>query len=151
MQWIVNLLKICCTNCASEFLMKIIISWILVDWCTLLDCTWCPPPLKKIFCFITVMFYWGWPSNSFPSDWVSYGTGPGMCTVCVNMITSLEDTRIRLYAMCAGPPRECTKKLLYWSLQHRGMDWIYLHNEFSYLTVSCINLVRRFWQLKLWD
>lgn len=127
MRWIVNLLELCSMNRVSEFSMKISFFWILVDRYTLLDCSLCLFSL-----FIIVLFYWGWPSKSIPSDWVSYSTPAGLCTVHVNMITSLEDARIRLYAACACPQRECTEKLLYWPLQHRRMDWIYLHNGFSH-------------------
>lgn len=58
-----------------------------------------------IFCFIIVMFSWGWPSKSFPNDWVSYSAPAGICTVHVNMITSVEDTCIGLCDACMSTER----------------------------------------------
>lgn len=88
---------------------------------------------------------------TIPREWILCSSLTGVCTVHVNMITSLEDTQMRLYAVCACPQRECTEeKILYWPLQHWAMDWIYLHNGISYLSLSCFLVLYYEWCLRCW-
>ena len=84
-------------------------------------------------------YKWCFPEVGLRIPSAVIGSNTALLLEYVNMIISLEDKDITLHTVCACPQRECTEKLLYWPFQHRGMDWIYLHNWFPHLTVSYMN------------
>lgn len=73
--------------------------------------------------------------KSFPSDWVSYNTPAEICTVHINMITSLGDKGIGC-SVCMSTERVHTEvPILAPSTQRYGLNILFLNNGFH--TLQC--------------